>query len=231
MATTTNFGWETPDDTDLVKDGAAAIRTLGSSIDTSLVDLKGGTTGQLLSKTSNTDMDFTFINPGDIGGGMTLLSTTTLSGATTTISSINQGYNDLIIYMFGATNDTNNGQFRIAVNGSTTAGAFTSNYYLGSSDTAANSGSQGGFFSLTQGQSMDRTSNFNAFTLRISNYASTTAIKPMHHHGSFYGTGGAFLNSVNMSGSYGAVTAVTSLVFSNAGGNHSAGTIRIYGAK
>ena len=36
MATTTIFGWTTPDDTDLVKDGAAAIRTLGSSIDTSL---------------------------------------------------------------------------------------------------------------------------------------------------------------------------------------------------
>jgi hypothetical protein len=58
MATTTNFGWETPDDTDLVKDGALAMRTLGNAIDTSLVDLKGGTTGQVLSKTSNTDMDF-----------------------------------------------------------------------------------------------------------------------------------------------------------------------------
>lgn len=60
MATTTNFGWETPDDTDLVKDGALAIRTLGSAIDTSLVDLKGGTTGQVLAKASNTDMDFTW---------------------------------------------------------------------------------------------------------------------------------------------------------------------------
>ena len=60
MATTTNFGWETPDDTDLVKDGAAAMRTLGGAIDTSLVDLKGGTTGQVLSKNSNTDMDFTW---------------------------------------------------------------------------------------------------------------------------------------------------------------------------
>jgi len=61
MATTTNFGWETPDDTDLVKDGALAIRTLGSAIDTSLVDLKGGTTGQVLSKASNTDMDFSWV--------------------------------------------------------------------------------------------------------------------------------------------------------------------------
>lgn len=60
MATTSAFGWETPDDTDLVKDGAAAIRTLGNSIDTSMSELKGGTTGQVLSKTSGTDMDFTW---------------------------------------------------------------------------------------------------------------------------------------------------------------------------
>ena len=65
MATTTNFGWETPDDTDLVKDGAAAMRTLGSAIDTSLVDLKGGTSGQVLSKASGTDMDFTWIAQDD----------------------------------------------------------------------------------------------------------------------------------------------------------------------
>jgi hypothetical protein len=58
MATTTNFGWTTPNDTDLVKDGAAAIRTLGQAIDTSLMDLEGGTTGQVLKKNSNTDMDF-----------------------------------------------------------------------------------------------------------------------------------------------------------------------------
>ena len=65
MATTTNFGWTTPDNTDLVKDGALAIRTLGSAIDTTLVDLKGGTTGQVLSKASNTDMDFTWVAQDD----------------------------------------------------------------------------------------------------------------------------------------------------------------------
>jgi hypothetical protein len=65
MANTTNFNWETPDDTDLVKDGAAAIRTLGNSIDTSFVDLKGGTTGQVLSKASNTDLDFTWVAQDD----------------------------------------------------------------------------------------------------------------------------------------------------------------------
>ena len=65
MATTTNFGWETPDDTDLVKDGAAAIRTALGGVDTSFVDLKGGTTGQVLSKASNTDLDYTWVTQDD----------------------------------------------------------------------------------------------------------------------------------------------------------------------
>lgn len=60
MPTTTNFGWTTPADTDLVKDGALAIRTLGNGIDTSFLDLKGGTTGQNLRKATNTDLDFTW---------------------------------------------------------------------------------------------------------------------------------------------------------------------------
>ena len=69
MATTTpNFGWPVPTSTDLVKDGATAIEALGDAIDTSLVDLEGGTTGQILAKASNADMDFTWTspNPGDI---------------------------------------------------------------------------------------------------------------------------------------------------------------------
>jgi hypothetical protein len=44
MATTTNYGWTTPNDTDLVKDGAAAIRTFGSSVDTTTKNLNPSTT-------------------------------------------------------------------------------------------------------------------------------------------------------------------------------------------
>jgi hypothetical protein len=36
MATTTNYSWTTPDDTALVKDGAAAIRSLGTAIDSTV---------------------------------------------------------------------------------------------------------------------------------------------------------------------------------------------------
>ena len=70
MATTTtpNFGWIVPLSTELVKDGAVAIETLGDGVDASFVGLKGGTTGQVLSKTSNTDLAFTWTAGGDITG-------------------------------------------------------------------------------------------------------------------------------------------------------------------
>ena len=59
--TTTNFGWDIPQSTDLVKDGATAIAALGQDIDTAFVDLKGGTTGQVLAKASNTDLDYSWV--------------------------------------------------------------------------------------------------------------------------------------------------------------------------
>ena len=78
MATTTYFGWSTPDNTALVKDGASAIRTLGSAIDSSMQYLEGGTTGQILSKTSATDMAFTWINNDQ--GDITAVTTAAGSG-------------------------------------------------------------------------------------------------------------------------------------------------------
>ena len=77
MPTTSNFGWTTPADTDLVKDGAAAIRTLGNNIDASLVDLKGGTTGQVLAKASNTDLDFNWVAQDDSNAIQNALLTNT----------------------------------------------------------------------------------------------------------------------------------------------------------
>lgn len=105
MPTTTNFGWTTPADTDLVKDGASAIRTLGNGIDTSLLDLKGGTTGQVLSKASNTDLDYSWITPnvGDItevqaGTGISIASGTgPIPVVTNTVATAYDAKGDLIV--------------------------------------------------------------------------------------------------------------------------------------
>jgi hypothetical protein len=88
MATTTpNFGWSVPTSSDLVKNGATAIETLGDSIDASLVDLKGGTTGQVLSKTSGTDMDFTWVTSGGgSSGAVVQVKSATYATSTSTTS-------------------------------------------------------------------------------------------------------------------------------------------------
>jgi len=83
MSTTTpNFGWTIPSDTDLVTDGAAAMRELGDDIDTSFVDLKGGTTGQILAKASNTDLDYSWIT-NDIGDITSVGVTSPITGGGT----------------------------------------------------------------------------------------------------------------------------------------------------
>jgi hypothetical protein len=67
---TTPFGWQMPTAVDLVTDLPADFAVFGQAVATSMADLLGGTTGQILSKASATDMDFTWTsaNPGDITG-------------------------------------------------------------------------------------------------------------------------------------------------------------------
>jgi len=62
---TSNFGWQMPTPVDLVTDLPADFEVFGQAVDTSLADLKGGTSGQVLSKNSNTDMDFVWVTSDD----------------------------------------------------------------------------------------------------------------------------------------------------------------------
>jgi hypothetical protein len=83
MATVTpNFNFPVPQSTDLVKDGATAIAALGTAIDTDFVDLKGGTTGQILAKASNTDLDYSWIT-NDVGDITAVTAGTGISGGGT----------------------------------------------------------------------------------------------------------------------------------------------------
>jgi hypothetical protein len=143
MATTSAFGWETPDDTDLVKDGAAAIRTLGNSIDTSMSELKGGTTGQILSKTSNTDMDFTWVanDQGDItgitasspltGGGTSGAVTVGIQDASTSVKGAVQLSDSISSTSTTLAATANAVKTTYDLANSAYAGGFTNNYYAG----------------------------------------------------------------------------------------------------
>ena len=79
---TSNFGWVMPTNTDLVTNLPADFAVFGQGVDTTMADLKGGTTGQILAKATNTDMDFTWIanDQGDITG---ITATSPLTGGGT----------------------------------------------------------------------------------------------------------------------------------------------------
>jgi hypothetical protein len=141
MATTTNYGWTTPDDTALVKDGASAIRTLGSSVDTSVKALNPGTTaGDLDYYTSSTAK--ARIGIGSTGqiltvaGGVPSWATATaagtnwslvnaggtaLTGATTiTVSGIS-GADKLMVLVTGASSANVSSYFSFRINSDTGA--------------------------------------------------------------------------------------------------------------
>jgi hypothetical protein len=79
---TTPFGWQMPTATDLVTDLPADFEVFGQAVATSMADLLGGTSGQILAKNSNTDMDFVWIanDQGDITG---VTATSPLTGGGT----------------------------------------------------------------------------------------------------------------------------------------------------
>ena len=139
MATTTNYSWTTPDDTDLVKDGAAAIRTLGSSADTTVKNLNPGTTaGDIDYYTSSTAKarvaigtvgQFLAVNSGATApewvaaptgaANFSLVNasgTATTSGSEVTISSITNA-NKLMILCVGNSTTTGLSTFFIKING------------------------------------------------------------------------------------------------------------------
>jgi len=74
MATTTNYGWTTPDDTALVKDGASAIRTLGTSVDTTTKNLNPSTTLGDIEYRSSTANTNTRVGIGSSGQALTVVA-------------------------------------------------------------------------------------------------------------------------------------------------------------
>ena len=104
---TSAFGWQMPTATDLVTDLPADFEVFGQAVDTSLADLKGGTTGQLLAKATNTDMDFTWTNP--VSSGFSVVKSETSFSAVTEIiadSVFSSTYTDYLLQMYWTSSST-----------------------------------------------------------------------------------------------------------------------------
>lgn len=243
MATTTNYSWTTPDDTALVKDGAAAIRTLGSSVDTTVKNLNPETTLGDIAYRSSTANVKTRLGLGTAGqvlqvnsgatapewatissGGMTLLSTTTLSGASTTVSSINQGYKTLLVYVYGITNATANSVTSIEPNDD----EFFTGIYTGTT-TLYNTNADGITLTWNSDKGL-RTSNNNAWTLQIENYSGSSLNKNVLLWGHYVNESSATRGRI-LFGTFTSATAVSSLKIQNFGGDWTGGTMEIYGVK
>jgi hypothetical protein len=242
MATTTNYAWETPDDTDLVKDGAAAIRTLGSSVDTTTKALNPSTTQgdiEYRSATANTNTRLPLGTAGQVlqvnsgatapewatpaGGGMTELATGTLSGAITTISSISGDYIHLYLIIVGP-QATTSSAINYTLNGNTSSAYFRNrvNY-----DTATWTASATALTSYQPSPlGIPTSANSDTYSFLIENY-SITGYKSLKHQLATSGSGVISFGSFN-----GSTAAITSIEIKNTGGfSMSVGTYTLYGVK
>ena len=242
MATTTNYGWTTPDDTALVKDGASAIRTLGSSVDTTVKALSPGTTagdidyyatsttktrlgigttGQVLTvaagvpswaTTSGGSTSFTLLNAGG----------TALTGATTVTVSGISSQNTLWVLVVGASSVNANAYVGVRINTDT-----ASNYYY--------SGFRNGI--ATAGYTVLDNSNNDNILLGQNSLAADVLGASILIEGTkgsgikvFDAKGAGTTFGFNTKGYWSGTASVTSISIVSSSGNLDAGTVYVYGS-
>jgi hypothetical protein len=266
-----------PTSTDLVTDLPADFEVFGQAVDTSLADLKGGTTGQVLKKNSNTDMDFVWsadsagmTNPmtttGDTiysssgstparlgigstgqiltvtggvptwatpaaGGGMTLLSTTTMSGASTTISSISADYTNLLIVVKNYQYGTGGASIQIGFNGSGDAANYFVNSYGTTSFAGAVAGYPNGYIRPTYDRPHATAQDFS-FAMVVNRYSSSDTFKMFNYSSTFYNTVEDGRRATIGGGGFASTSAISSFnVTNNQSYSATSGTIYVYGVK
>jgi hypothetical protein len=207
MATTTNYGWTTPDNTAYVKDGASAIRTLGSSVDTSLFNITSGK-----------------------NVGMVLLDSRSFTGASTVtvdniFTSAYRNYKVVITNTSLATSGALSLQFRAG--GTTTAGtaySFATRGLLSQASAADNNGNgvasiQCNFIITSPGVGS------NDLTIYSPQLATQTFVNSLGAGSQAAGQNYLFA----MGGMTSVTTQFDGLIFTYAG--NATGVIRIYGLR
>jgi hypothetical protein len=246
MATTTNYSWDTPDDTDLVKDGAAAIRTLGSSIDTTTKNLNPQTTTGALayrSATANVNTALAIGTTGQVltvaggvpswatptSGSMTSLATGSLTGSSVTISAIDQTYINLHLVIKGAYPATADQSLRLRFNGDTTS-VYTQTKSRSSNGTAA-VGTDTAWYFDDNAVGSDDVALGQLAVIDIYNYADT-ATRCVINGIIYYVSNTASTPTVlNLTGLFRVTDNIDSITIDVSSGNFGAGSYTLYGVK
>jgi hypothetical protein len=246
MATTTNYGWTTPDDTALVKDGASAIRSLGTSVDTTTKALNPSTTlGDIeyRSSTANTNTRLGIGSTGQVltvsggvpswatasggAGNMVQIATGTLSGASVVISSLST-YTDIVVFLYGTTNNTAAGTAYLRLNATSTNHDTRGLRQTGNTAYDAFGAVNDTDFYLS-GEATIRTDTTNAYVVKLTN-CKNSGFTDIDIAGRYVpnasGTNGFYIAK----GVYTKSEAVSSITLRNSGGTWAGGTYTVWGA-
>jgi hypothetical protein len=251
---TSNYNFQMPTNTDLVTDLPADFEVFGQAVDTQMktnadaatqkatLTTKGdiyaatggstparlavGANDTVLTADSTAATGMKWAAPAG-GGGMTLLSTTTLTGATNfSVTSISGSYENLYILIAGAITGSESNKYRLSVQNTS-----SENNSITRFGNASGSMNLGEALQLDSDEIVTKSTSLpNSYAITIFGYSKTTGYKPVMFTSAW---GNGTTKRLGMgAGSYTSTSAITSINFSNwAGDNFTGGTMYVYGVK